>query len=325
MPPDTSLDFQLVARRPKAPAGYKHVSTSISTEGKGLFLFAEKRLRDRVLGTSGKAGGAVFPDTRMNAEAAFKLIVLHHGRTVEIDLPPLDITYPKCDLFCDGRILLAAARCQWRGVDDFDRNGVIFDPTSGQTNRILLGDGIADVGIDENDRIWVSYFDEGVFGNFGWSRPGPHGPGTGGLVCFADDGRQLWAFNGRNSSEMIADCYALNAQRDKQWAYYYDNFDLCSVDGSFRPVILPDVPVFGSDAFAVSDHGFLFSSQYKEPSDTFHIVRRNGQSLGQSQKVVGRLANGNWIEDCALTGRGSWMHVINKDGWFATDLSAHLG
>lgn len=324
LPRTVTFDFEFIAGRPIAPAGYEYVSTSISTDGKGLFLFTQKLLKDRVLGTFRNAGGAIFPNTSMNAEARFKLIVLYNGTATEIDLPPLDITFPICDLFCDGRILLAGARCRWRGTDDFDRNGVIFDPATGQISRILLGDGIANLSIDANDRIWVSYFDEGVFGNFGWNHPGPPGPGAGGLVCFADDGKELWAFNGLENSAFIDDCYAFNAQREERWAYFYSDFDLCSVDGNFRSEILSGVSVSGSSAFAVADQGFLFSSQYREPTNTFHLVQRNGQSLGRPQSVIGRLPDRNWIDRCQLAGRGAWMHVVNDDGWFATDFSAQL-
>ena len=121
MPSTATFDFEFIAERPTAPAGYEFVSTSISTDGKGLFLFAQKELKDQVLGTVKNAGGAIFPNTSVNAETRFKLIVLHGSYATEIDLPPLDITFPISDLFCDGRILLAGARCRWRDTDDFDK------------------------------------------------------------------------------------------------------------------------------------------------------------------------------------------------------------
>jgi hypothetical protein len=146
------------------------------------------------------------------------------------------LCYPLCDLFCDGRVLLAGARCRWRGPDDFDKNGVIFDPETGATTRLLLGDGIAALGVDSQDRIWASYFDEGVFGNFGWNRPGPPGPGAGGLVCFAADGEKLWAFNRPDNPDFIDDCEALNMQRHELWAYHYSPFSLCLMGEQFEPV-----------------------------------------------------------------------------------------
>ena len=38
--------------------------------------------------------------------------------------------------------------------------------------------------VDSLGRIWVSYADEGVYGNFGWGQPGPPPVGAAGLVCF---------------------------------------------------------------------------------------------------------------------------------------------
>ncbi len=323
--PESVIEFQLVADRPRNPVGYEYVSASISTDGQGIFLFVEKALAAKVLGKFKNVGGATFPDTKMKSGAAFKLIVVGHETSRVIDIPPLDITYPLCDLFCDGRVLLAGARCQWRGPDDFDKNGVIFDPKTGATKRLLLGDGISDLGVDSNDRIWVSYFDEGVFGNFGWSHPGPQGPGAGGLVCFDANGQELWAFNGPENPDFIDDCYALNVQRHELWAYYYSDFKMCRLDGQFEPVRFPSVPISGSKAFAVCSEGFLFSKQYRETAGTFHFLQREGNQMRQGRKLRGVLPNGTKFENSSMIGTGSCMHVLNDMGWFRTDLATQFG
>ena len=105
--------------------------------------------------------------------------------------------------------------------------------------------------IDTEGRIWVGFFDEGVFGNFGWNHPGPTGLGAAGLVALDDHGEVLWRFN--EDQMLISDCYALNVHRPEVWAYYDTDFELARVDGTGRPDVLGQAGVFGASALAVSD------------------------------------------------------------------------
>ena len=91
---------------------------------------------------------------------------------------------------------------------------------------------------------WVAYFDEGVFGNFGWRNPGPEPIGRFGLVRFDERGRQQTHFP---DAYEIADCYAAVVHGESITACYYTDWDIVelsesgelrkwknpSVDGSF--------------------------------------------------------------------------------------------
>ncbi len=69
--------------------------------------------------------------------------------------------------------------------------------------------------------IWVSYFDEGVFGK---------GIGRQGLVCFNSVGDPVFKygeFAEQNALPMIADCYGMNVdQTGEVWINYYTDFPL---------------------------------------------------------------------------------------------------
>jgi hypothetical protein len=54
-----------------------------------------------------------------------------------------------------------------------------------------IGDGVQDVRTTPGGDVWVSYFDEGVFGNYRWSPPGPEPIGAPGLVAFDPLGNGL--------------------------------------------------------------------------------------------------------------------------------------
>ena len=301
------LTFDLVADVPRCPEGHEYVSSSVSADGTGIFVFASAAEPDVPVGRRGR-------------HASLRIVTVHPDWTAEIDVPDVDLLFPRCDLFGDGRMLIAGTRARWRGPRDFDLNGIVLDPAKGEREQFLLGDGIEDVGIDAQDRIWVSYFDEGVFGNYGWNHSGPTGPGAGGLVCFAPNGDRLWSFND-TVLPSIDDCYALNVQHETVWAYYYSAFELCEIDMNFRTQQISGVPVHGAKAFAVCDAGFVFWRQYREAADTFHVVPRTWKGLGTPRQVRGVLPGGVSFESSTVVGRGPVLHALNKGGWFATDIS----
>jgi hypothetical protein len=313
------LKFRNVASPPKTPRGFEFVSATISSDGRGIFIYVEQTGKSKVLETVVHASGAQFPKTKMTTMHAFKLIVMDDRSSKEVDIPSVSITFPKVDLFCDGKVLLAGSRCEWRGPDDFDKNAVIHDPQAGDTQQLLLGDGIADIGIDASDRIWVSYFDEGVFGNFGWGRPpAPTGFGAGGLVCFASSGQELWSFNGAGGDGFIDDCYALNVTRSDVWAYYYTDFKVCHIDQHFQCSDVWTPSVKGAGAIAIDQTNLLLSRQYNETPDTFHLVCVNAED--GLEKLQGKMPDKTPFDSNSLRGHGNDMHHIDANGWYCASI-----
>jgi hypothetical protein len=96
----------------------------------------------------------------------------------------------------------------------------IFDKSGHKLLRTLdLGDASEDIQTTSAGHIWVSYFDEGVFGG---------GIGQRGLVCFDASGNAIFRyadFAAQHNLPDISDCYALNVC-DDVWACYYTHFPL---------------------------------------------------------------------------------------------------
>jgi hypothetical protein len=314
-----SLKLDHVCERPKEPEGFTFVTATVSTGGEGLFLFIGSDRAGEVRATE-KIGIGIFPKPRMQKAKAFKLCIVANGETLWVDIPPTDISHPHVELFPDGRILLAGARCAWRGPEDFDRNGAIFDPQTGRVDRILLGDGIEDIAVDEVGRIWVSYFDEGVFGNFGWGHPGPEGPGSGGLVCFDATGAILWRFNRDDGVSFIDDCYAMHASRRLVSVFFYSAFEVCEVDLHFAQSFYKPTQIAGSHALVASKAAFLFSGEYQEAKNVMHLVLRSENGLEKPKRVVFELPDEREIAG-RLVGRGENLHLLNEQGWFRAGLS----
>ena len=117
----------------------------------------------------------------------------------------------------DEELLLACARSSYRGPNDYDLNAKVFSHSDSLKREFLLGDGILDVQTTADGRIWTSYFDEGVHGNYGWG--GLHGPrpvGHMGLVLWNKFGKKLYEYSPPAGLEYISDCLALNVVDDNE-------------------------------------------------------------------------------------------------------------
>ncbi|SCB51344.1 hypothetical protein GA0061098_1015147 [Bradyrhizobium shewense] len=248
----------------------------------------------------------------MDGLKRFRLLRENAGSVQSIDLPPLDIAFPKVDMFPDGRLLLAGTRCNWRGAKDYDLNGVVFDPRTGQADRVLFGDGISDLQIDGRGRIWVGYFDEGIFGNYGWGHPGPAPVGQAGLVCFSAVGEKIWEFP-NDAGPAIYDCYALNVSGAEVVIFSYPDFPICRISADFQ-LTSKRTKLRGCHAFAMSEAEILFSGQYDDPPDVAYIGRldRDGTILVGRARLL--MPDGSGRPPGRLQGRGKRLYHFGKDG-----------
>jgi hypothetical protein len=150
-------------------------------------------------------------------------------------------------------LLLVSSRAALRGPDDHDQNGRIYSRSGEFKSGILLGDGVSSVQTTPKGRIWTGYFDEGIYGNFGWNTP----IGASGLVAWDTQGRKTFEFESKGAPA-IDDCYALNvAGEDDVWLYYYSDFPLVRLRND-RIASVWKMPIHGCSAFAIADRHALF-------------------------------------------------------------------
>jgi hypothetical protein len=102
----------------------------------------------------------------------------------------------------------------------------VYDAAGGLMRTLNLGDAIEDLQTLPDGRIWVSYFDEGVYGE---------GISTQGLVCFDASGAPVFRYRddvAQHKLPPIDDCYALNvAMNGDVWVNYYSDFPLVLLRG----------------------------------------------------------------------------------------------
>ena len=179
-------------------------------------------------------------------------------------------------------------------------------PSTGAVlSRFCLGDGIQDCVVKKDGTIITSYFDEGVFGNYGWDEP----LGACGLIAWTSEGTPLW----KNENYSIYDCYAISLDEEENlWFYYYDEFRL--VRTNFKEDFVFELPIEGSGAFSVAPSGntFLFQGGYQQ-RDKFYFLTAHGDHLGKKQEAI-PTCDGNKVavEQCSLL--RSRMLFLGKDG-----------
>ncbi|WP_246667317.1 hypothetical protein [Bradyrhizobium macuxiense] len=308
-----SIRFQDVCAIPALP-GLALIRISIANDGSLLFLFAEKAATKHLFETY-QQGIGIFSRTRTQMPVRLHLVRMTSEKSQVVELPGLDLTAPFVDVFTDGRILIAGPRCEWRGENDFDLNGAIIQPSTGKVARMLLGDGISAVQVDDLGRIWVGYLDEGVFGNFGWGfRVGPKPIGAAGLVCFSDIGEKVWEFP-TESSYSIADCYALNVSGADATAFFYTEFPICRIRGRFE-LTFHKTSLAGCHTLAVSETEALFSGQYRDAPDTAYLGKLSPERLSDVRRLRMLMPDGSARSGGHLLARGKSLYqssVKNAD------------
>lgn len=129
--------------------------------------------------------------------------------------------------------LLLGARCAYR-ENGPDQNAWIVSRDGAVLSRFCLGDGIQDCVVKKDGTIITSYFDEGVFDNYGWDEP----LGACGLIAWTSEGTPLW----KNENYSIYDCYAISLDEEENlWFYYYDEFRL--VRTNFKEDFVFELPI----------------------------------------------------------------------------------
>ena len=200
--------------------------------------------------------------------------------------------------------LLLGARCAYR-ENGPDTNTWIVSRDGMVRSRFCLGDGIQNCMVKKDGTIITSYFDEGVFGNYGWDEP----LGSCGLIAWTSEGVPLW----KNEKFSIYDCYAISLDEEESlWFYYYDEFRL--VWTNFKEDLVFDLPIKGSGAFSVVSSGeiFLFQGGYQK-HDKFYFLTCKGGCLGQKQEAIPTCDGSKiTVERCSLLDRR--MLFLGKNG-----------
>lgn len=199
-----------------------------------------------------------------------------------------------------------------RADGDDDPNAHVHGASGRHLRSFPAGDGIQEVQTTSDGKIWIGYFDEGVFGSTKL--------GGAGLVCLDDRGHCTFRFTdvlGEGVSD-ICDCYALNVASDREvWLCYYTDFPLVRlIDGKVDGV-WPRFPVQGSPGFAIDGETALFAGGYDDKG-MLHLVRL-GEKKGQ--KLIPTGEDGLPLKKFCAFGRKDRLYLQTDQAIHAVDLA----
>ena len=287
-----------------------------------------KPLDYRLVVPTGFSFAKVIPD----APQDYRVIAIQNGEVVAVtDIRDERFNVHDVQPLSESELLLVCCRSEYRGPDDFDKNARVYTFDGNFVRNFLLGDGIRCVQTTADGVIWTSYFDEGIFGNHGWSLPAdettglvswngggnqrdlPFGSpvGVSGLVAWNAGGTKTFEYQPTAGLDIICDCYAMNVESNRDtWVYYYTEFPLvrihnCRVEGHWK------IPVKGCDAFAVSGQHALFAGGYRT-KDIFHLLSLES---GGEAKIVERLRfqdQGKTLVGDRIAARAESIYVLDR-------------
>ena len=258
--------------------------------------------------------GASFPHSL--ARQPYPATVIHSVDTdivVSFDIAEVTAAHPHIQPLAGSRILIVAARCFY--VDGAgEENATIYRADGQVERRMVFGDGINAVQVSRGQQIWVSYSDEGIFGNFGWREP----IGRDGLLCFDTDGKIIWRFHPPDGSDQICDCYALNVANRAVWAYYYTDFPVVRIAGD-KQIDMWTNELGGASAITTDGRRVLLWGGYNDRTRCV-LQTISGDKLDSMTTINLILAEGDISQAQYVIGRDSVLHVLVGTVWYQFDV-----
>jgi hypothetical protein len=300
--------------------GFKVVATEISLRGEAIRLLVKDNSAVRLFARTEQPGWASFPKTETEGEYSAIFSIYGADGAEEFQLPSLRATFPQIQVFPNGEMLVVAPRCRRFSDGTYELNATVYDSSGALRREFLLGDGIEHVQIDRKGNIWVGYFDEGVYGNFGWSHP--NGPvGSTGLTCFDENGVKLWGFQPPAGFDVISDCYALNVSKDGVWTYYYTDFPLVRIDSGWN-VRAWKTQTTGGREFAIHAEKVLFFGGYGEHRNECKLLRLGDETAELLGEVKLLLPSDVDLAKAVVIGRDNKLHVFYSDDWYVFSIAS---
>ncbi|MGR5880340.1 hypothetical protein ACT7CW_17595 [Bacillus pacificus] len=201
---------------------------------------------------------------------------------------------------------------RWLFIFNYEgENAVIYNPDGSEYCKFYAGEGIQDCQVDVNEDIWVSYCDEGIFGECPI--------GANGIVAFDSTGQLIFdsydQYVEKYNIPYIDDCYAINVLDGDVWLYYYSEFPLVQMKDKKIHLSWNEINVIKeirSESFAVAQGKVVFITQDKKL-----VV----YDLNNNQVYDSNLCNelGEQVQFVNYYSRGSVMYFQMDDRLYYVD------
>lgn len=177
----------------------------------------------------------------------------------------------------DGGYILASPRSKVG-----EKNLQVFDDTGRFRTSFAIGDAVEHLAVDRKGRIWVAYFDEGIFGRDSLS--------IYGLSRFDQNGRLEYQWDS-SKNEAIDDCDTLTVDESgRAWICPYSRYFVAAVADDDARVVISQAPVSNMSGLLVgATHvGFLGGMDFHGVGDKNGVaihVSPKGSRIEQLPKV----------------------------------------
>jgi hypothetical protein len=294
----------------------KIIAASVGPSGEAVLLTVAPKFEKEPFGREERKGFAIFPFSKAKRHYPAMFIRFDGHQVLQtVELREVEIAFPSVQPLPNGEVLLVGSRCHYREGDP-EQNAVVFDENGNVQRRFVLGDGINALETTADGRIWVSYFDEGVFGNYGWDKP----MGSSGLICFDPSGQIVWEFTPPDGFDTICDCYAMNVTDGTVWACYYSEFPLVKIDSKSRVRGWKN-EISGANALAVDDKRVLLWGGYGDNHSRCVVQEFGDKELVNPRELTLSFPHGVNSMGARVAGRGPVLHAFVETTWFTFDLS----
>lgn|GEM_PF-6870163 len=200
--------------------------------------------------------------------------------------------------------VVVGARC-----DRLEDNALVFDQGGQLLAAGRVGDGVEEVYTTHNGELWVSYFDEGVFGDVlaasgcvRWRISDDYQITPEWQLCYPD----------------MADCYAMNVTDQAIYVCPYTDFPVIVIkDG--RSTILENDDVAGPSAIVTDGERMVIIGAYRHPDQIALGTLKTGRFRAEKKASL-RVEGARFKEINRLCGRGTRLHAFDAGGrwWSAT-------
>ena len=302
-------------------SGCELIDSSITPSGEVVALWVQSAADAAALTSrTDDPGWASFPDARTAKPINAVVTVQGFDRTTDIRIDSLPVAHPFVQVLPGGRALLVGARCHWK-PEGAERNALVYDAGGTLLLEATLGDGIERIHTTSAGDVWVEYFDEGMYGNYGWGLPGPEPIGAPGTVRFSSSLDQLTISATEGTPDGM--CRVVGVDGDILWSSMYRTkaivrFQNDSVQKWRNHVAdIRALAIRGEDTWLVcgqfGHRGRLVRGRLTQD----HLEIIDVAQIG--------LPDGTRIPAQAEThGSGGRLHVILDGDWYYIDVDAEL-
>jgi hypothetical protein len=299
------------------------VTASIGPGGEAVAVWSSADGERALTANTTQPGWATFPNARATQPTPAR--VTRHGGSDPVrvvELGDLALAHVTVQSLPHGRVLVVGLRCHWRAESGAERNAAVHDADGRLVVEQTLGDGIEHVLTTAGGAVWVGYFDEGVFGNYGWGgTSSPEPVGAAGLIRFTADLQVDWRFPYEGHPwGTIADCYALNVDGETAWTCYYTNFPLVRIDDNVMTG-WRNTLASGVKAIVVGERKVGLFGGYGADRDRL-LVASLGESgltaLGEYRLVQ---PDGSPLPAARIVARGPDLHLLAGPQWYRLSLA----